>query len=412
MTFEIPILRESELKRLIIVGSNLHSWQGNGDKGIREIIKEIGFVQLDPLNPAGRYHDVFFSARIPDYKQGQFEKLVYKENLVFETHFHNLNAISIDHFPFFNSYTGKEHMGRYYSRLLKNLEDLGESNLLDDVFNHVKEQGLTKSSDLASLGKADPKYASWKSSRKSGTVLEILWAMGKLVIVQRDTNFRKIYDLTTRYIKKELLDRQYFSERERQNYRLKLKLQAFTVISVGKISYTKQGKLKTSKKVDFSIENLPTKVVDKNHRTPCLVMSENDKGYIVPSNWEELLKESIDNEMRGVGPLDPLIWDRDLLKYLFGFDYLWEVYKKAEDRIWGYYVYPLLYKGEFIGRFEAKLDKKLKLLKFFNFQKEPTFDFDRESIKAFGDLLLRWKHMLDADSIEFDNSIPKEASEV
>ena len=172
----------------------------------------------------------------------------------FETHFHNLNAISIEHFPFFNSYTGKEHLGRYYSRLLKNMTDLGDSAILDDVLSHVEAQGLTKSSELANLGKADPKYASWKSSRKSGTALELLWVMGKLSIVERDKNFRKVYDLTTRYVTKNLLKRNNFSEEERQIYRLKLKLQAFSVIPVGKISETNDGKIKTSNKIDIPIE--------------------------------------------------------------------------------------------------------------------------------------------------------------
>ena len=406
MTDKIPVLRKNEIKRIIIVGSNLHCWQGKGEEGVRKVIKEHGFVQLDPLNPAGRYHDIFFSSRIPDYKQGQFEKLVYDNKLVFETHFHNLNAISIEHFPFFNSYTGKEHLGRYYSRLLKNMEDLGDSTILDDVFKYVKAHGYTKSSDLASLGKADSKYASWKSSRKSGTALELLWALGKLAIVQRDKNFRKTYDLTTRYIKKDLLEKKVYSEEEKHIYRLKLKLKAFPVISVGKISYTKQRKLKTSKKLGFSIENLSNKDED-DRQVPCLVKSEDDKGYIVPSNWNKLSQISIDDEMRGIGPLDPLIWDRDLLKHLFGFEYLWEVYKKPKDRRWGYYVYPLLYKGGFIGRFEVKLDKKTKILEFFNFQKEDNFEFDNKSEEAFNNLLFLWKQMLQADTINKEDSLPK-----
>ena len=406
MKVKIPILSKSELKRILIVGSNLHCWQGKGDEGIRKIIKDHGFIQLDPLNPAGRYHDIFFSARIPDYKQGQFEQLAYTEKLVFETHFHNLNAISIEHFPFFNSYSGKEHLGRYYSRLLKNMTDLGDSAILDDVLSHVQAQGLTKSSDLANLGKADPKYASWKSSRKSGTALELLWVMGKLCIVERDKNFRKVYDLTTRYVTKNLFKKNDFSEEERQIYRLKLKLQAFPVIPVGKISETKEGKIKTSKKIDIPVENLQINEEITDRNIPCLVKLKDDKGYIVPSSWKELSKIYIDDDMRGIGPLDPLIWDRDLVKYLFGFDYVWEVYKKSKDRIWGYYVYPILYKGEFIGRFEVKLDKKKNLLKFFNFQKEEGFEFDTESINAFDSLLLRWKQMLNAEMIDSDESIP------
>lgn len=403
---EISLITEEELKRLILVGNNLHSWQGAGEDGIRKIIREHGFIQYDPLNPAGRYHDIFFNSRILDYKRGQFEKIAYKEGLVFETYFHNLNALSIEHFPFFNSYSGKEHLGRYHTRLLRNMEEIGETGLLEKVIAYVKDHGPTKSSNLAELGKSDPKNASWRSGRKSGTALELLWALGKLMVVERDENFRKIYDLTERYIKKDLLKETTFSEDQRQIYRLKLKLRAFPIIPIGKISFTKQGEIKSSKKLDFSLENLISSEKPKNRYTPILVKLEDNTGYVVPSNWDLLSQKTLDNEMRAIGPLDPVIWNRDLLKRIFKFEYVWEVYKKVQDRVWGYYVYPLLYQGEFIGRLEAKLNKKLKILEIFNFQQEKGFTFDTSSLDAFKLLMKRWKQMLDADMLKYDNSLP------
>ena len=49
---------------------------------------------------------------------------------------------------------------------------------------------------------------------------------------------------------------------------------------------------------------------------------------------------------RGVaflGPLDPFVWDRELLRSLYDFDYIWEVYVPGPKRRWGYYVLPLLF---------------------------------------------------------------------
>ncbi|WP_455462847.1 DNA glycosylase AlkZ-like family protein [Candidatus Hodarchaeum mangrovi] len=405
MEKEIPLITREELKRLIVVGNNLHCWQGTGDEGIRKIIKEHGFIQLDPLNPAGRYHDIFFNARISGYKKGQFEKLAYPEKLVFETYFHNLNAVAIEHFPFFNSYSGEEHLGRYYTRLLRNMEQIGDSALLDDVFKYVKAYGSTKSSDLAKLGKADPKYASWKSNRVSGTALELLWALGKLMIVERDINFRKSYDLTERYVEEKLLKQKEFSEEQRQFYRLQLKLHAFPIISIGKISFTQQGKIKSSKKTEYSLEKHISLEYSENQNKPTLLKLDDETVYIVPSNWNELCQEAIDGNMRVIGPLDPIIWDRNLLKRLFRFDYVWEVYKRPQDRIWGYYVYPLLYQGDFIGRLEAKLNTKGKILDVFNFQKETNFDFDNKSEKAFSQMISRWKLMLEVDKVNYDNTL-------
>ena len=47
--------------------------------------------------------------------------------------------------------------------------------------------------------------------------------------------------------------------------------------------------------------------------------------------------------MAFIGPLDNLIWDRDLIRWLFEFDYTWEVYKPAAQRQYGHYVLPVLY---------------------------------------------------------------------
>ncbi|MHA1976469.1 MAG: DNA glycosylase AlkZ-like family protein [Candidatus Hodarchaeales archaeon] len=405
---EIPTLTKEELKRILLVGCNLHTWVETGDEGIRKLIQTHGFVQLDPLSPAGRYHDYFFSARLSDYSLGQFERIAYtSERLVFETYFHNLNAIAVEHFPFFHSYTEKEHLGRYYSRLLHNLEELGGSTLLEEVYEHVKTHGPTKSSDLAKLGKADPKYASWKSSRNSGIALELLWGLGKLAVVERDSNFRKKYDLTERYITANLKIKKKYSEEERQLYRLKLKLKAFSVIPIGKLTVNAEGEVTSSKKQDFLLKSLILNKSSSDEIFPIIARMSDDSGYIIPSNWEELCRLSLDDEMRVIGPLDPVIWDRELLKRLFGFDYVWEVYKKVQDRVWGYYVYPLLYQGNFIGRIEAKYDKKAKILEFFNFQKEKGFKVDKKAVSASKRLFQRWKEMIGVDEMIFDSTVPK-----
>ena len=64
-----------------------------------------------------------------------------------------------------------------------------------------------------------------------------------------------------------------------------------------------------------------------------------------------------------LGPLDPLIWDRKgILRGLFAFDYLWEVYVPEAKRKWGYYVLPMLFGDRFVGRIEPRLDRKSKTL--------------------------------------------------
>jgi uncharacterized protein YcaQ len=49
---------------------------------------------------------------------------------------------------------------------------------------------------------------------------------------------------------------------------------------------------------------------------------------------------------------------RGRAKELFGFDYIWEVYKPLELRRWGYYTLPILYGDDLVARLDPKLDRK------------------------------------------------------
>lgn len=75
-----------------------------------------------------------------------------------------------------------------------------------------------------------------------------------------------------------------------------------------------------------------------------------------------------------LAPLDPLCWDRDLLRRLFGFDYIWEVYVPQPKRRWGYYVLPILFGDRLVGRIEPRLDRRAKTLRVVGLWWEPGFD--------------------------------------
>jgi hypothetical protein len=58
-----------------------------------------------------------------------------------------------------------------------------------------------------------------------------------------------------------------------------------------------------------------------------------------------------------LAPLDSLVWDRDLFRALFDFDYVWEVYVPERKRRWGYYVLPILFRDRLVGRIEPRINR-------------------------------------------------------
>jgi hypothetical protein len=74
-----------------------------------------------------------------------------------------------------------------------------------------------------------------------------------------------------------------------------------------------------------------------------------------------------------MAPLDPLIWDRRLLRELFDFDYIWEVYVPAAKRRHGYYVLPILFGDRLVGRIEPRIERRTGMLTILGVWFEPGF---------------------------------------
>jgi len=75
-----------------------------------------------------------------------------------------------------------------------------------------------------------------------------------------------------------------------------------------------------------------------------------------------------------LAPLDPLCWDRDLLRRLFDFDYVWEVYVPVRKRRWGYYVLPILFGDRIVGRIEPRIERRAGTLRVVDLWWEAGFD--------------------------------------
>jgi uncharacterized protein YcaQ len=102
-------------------------------------------------------------------------------------------------------------------------------------------------------------------------------------------------------------------------------------------------------------------------------------------------------------PLDNLLWDRQMIKDIFNFDYKWEAYTPKQDRVFGHYVLPILYGDVFIGRIEPFLQED-EILEIRGFWLEESVVLSSKLKSALDDCLENFKKYLEANRMRWSCS--------
>jgi uncharacterized protein YcaQ len=227
----------------------------------------------------------------------------------------------------------------------------------DDI-EKLKER-LRKEGPLSSVHTKDERRVGmyWSEKHWGNVALESLWRAHHAVIAQREGN-RRMYHLS------ELHDRQSHESLQVNTHTLQeLILRRLT--SVALLPKTGSGTgwqgVAPATIVAAEIKKMIAEgILEEIH------VEESKKIYVVKAEDVPLIEKPIpsltNKKMVFIAPLDTLMWDRAMIKDLFDFDYTWEVYVPAHKRKFGYYVLPILYGDELIGRIEPVFkDKKLHI---------------------------------------------------
>ena len=101
-----------------------------------------------------------------------------------------------------------------------------------------------------------------------------------------------------------------------------------------------------------------------------------------------------------LSPFDNVLWDRFEAEELFGFEHRLEIYKRPPERIYGYYVLPLLDGAEIVGRIDLKADRKAGTLRALAVHWQ-----GRPRPRALREALARLVHVLGLERSEINGGV-------
>ena len=335
-------------------------------ESVLAVLDRLGLLQFDPLEvPGARNHDLTLHARIGGYRREWCEAYLYGEDRrLIELYNKSLNILPIGELPHY-SIAWQRSSSYYQERILKDQAEIAQA-----ILRRLKADGPLSTAAFSEHGHAVDWW--WAPTRASRAVMEALFVTGRIGIARRDGN-RRHYDLIERLVPPGLLAVRE-SEEDGMTHRLLSRYRA-----VGLTTY-----IGTQTEVMYSAGSTADRarrterLLDKGRLLPVTVDGLKRPRYIVAED-EPILEAttepgSIDAGVSILAPLDPLIWDRRMLRELFGFEYLWEVYVPEKKRRWGYYVLPMLFGDRFVGRIEPRLERKTKTLSILGIWFEPDFE--------------------------------------
>ncbi len=358
-----------------------------GRDGVLTVFERLGSIQFDPLEVAGRNHDLVLLSRVRDYRRSMTDALLYDERALFEAYNKGLSLLLVTELPWHRltwDRARRAHEGGAFDE---------HAPLVEELLERIRLDGPLSPTDVRPRAAID---WYWRPTNQVRAILEALAEAGLLGIARREGN-RRVYDLIDRLYPADLLAL-HPPEREQQKHRLLSRYRAHGLLGRGGQAELWYGAGRATH--DPEHPERPTRLelldelVEEGTLVPLEVVGVRGPRYVLRSELDLLAGAEADTAVDGgpsdpagprspdeppagvafLAPLDPLAWDRDLLRSLYGFDYVWEVYVPAAKRRWGYYVLPLLFGDRLVGRIEPRIDRQAGVLRVLDLWWEDGFD--------------------------------------
>ena len=380
-----------------------------GKQGALEFVRQAGCIQFDPVDSCGKNAELTLQSRVKNFTKQTLSELLYTDRSLVDFPDKNLSIFPTEDWPYFQRYRQAAKDG---GRNFPELEELEKQ-----AIEYIRINGAVSSDDLPMQGSIH-----WHSSihwsgvwngntNAARAVLEQLYSTGVLIIHHKNGS-RKYYDLAEKYLPAQLLDSPdpLPDDFEHKKWRVLRRIGAVGLLwnrpsdawlniwdmkSPERIQIFKE-LLSEGKILAVQVEGISAELYYRAEDHPLLETVLENRDYKPRCEF--------------LAPLDCFLWDRKLIKALFGFEYSWEIYTPAPKRKYGFYVLPILYGDRFAGRIEAACQSKTNVLLVKNIWYEEGIRQTKKLLSEIDKTLKRFARFNQCGSIQFETPELRELS--
>lgn len=393
---ENPVLTKIQAQQLMLAGLGLlrKPRKQASKSDILATIRQIHNLQMDTISVVARAHLHILWSRLGSYDPVWLEEL-HAEGRLFEYFSHGVSLLPIEDYPLFRSRMLKRFVG------WDNIKEWAEKNadIVEKILQHIRQNGEVRSSDFENKNS----HGAWWDWKVEKVALEHLYYRGDLMISRRD-KFQRVYDLRERVLPT-------WDDSRAPAYKDAVKaltLNAVKALGLANMTWASNY---------FYLKKAETTQALKELEEDSLIHPVNVEGlkgnpYFVHTDNLALLSETLNGKLRPthtaiLSPFDPLVTDRARAQDLFDFDYNIECYTPAPKRKFGYFVLPILHKGNLVGRMDAKAWRSQKRLQVIRLYLEPGVLPSTALAKDLADTIKAYATWQELDKVEFDWTEPE-----
>lgn len=328
-------------------------WQGI--LGTELAMTAMEYLQLDPLQIIARSQDIKLHSRVLDYTPGMWEQAAYQQRKFFDWGGW-LAVRPMDELPHWRMVMRRERDSN--ARLHSIAQE--HAAAIVEMRATLHERGVVSNRDfkMATRTRTD----SYRGRKDSAVALYYLWLTGEVMTHHRE-NFERVYALTETVAPAHLIRESSESEADRFLIKKDVSFSGLTRMNRVSDSYHRgvpfdsarqiiEALLADGELIEVQVEGW--KAVHYALGSDASLLRDLHSGH-VPTAWAPIATTTME-EVVFLAPLDH-VSARGRAKVLFGFDYVWEVYKPEHQRKFGYYTLPILWGDRLVARFDSKLDR-------------------------------------------------------